>query len=77
MNDVLEANTDARAAFDRMGRAAQSGFRQALRYAGMPLPSWAADRRVGRNVEHCNVAPSIASPADPTDDELNALFEAA
>ncbi|MCP3712995.1 hypothetical protein M3I54_39940 [Paraburkholderia sp. CNPSo 3274] len=82
MSHELEANTDARAAFDRMGRAAQSGFRQALRYAGMPPPSWAADRRVGRNVErsnveHCDVAQSVASPADPTDDELNALFEAA
>lgn len=77
MTDLLEVNTDARAAFERMGRAAQSGFRQALRYAGMSLPTWAADRRLSRNVEQsnverCNVVHPIAPLVDPTDEELNA-----
>ena len=73
---ALEANVEARAAFERMGRAAQSGFRQALRLAGIPLPTWAADRRVSRNVERCIVLQTAAPLADPTDDELSVLLAA-
>ena len=71
----LEDNAEARDAFERMGRAAQSGFRQALRFAGMPLPSWAADRRASRNVEQCNVEHCrVVTPDEVvTHDPLNAV----
>jgi len=77
---TLEHNTEARAAFERMRRDTRSGFRQALLFAGIELPSWAMDRRERGNVRRSDIAVTSdnAGPLpDPTDDELNALFGAA
>jgi len=76
----LEHNTEARAAFERMRRDTRSGFRQALRFAGMELPAWAVDRRGRGNVGQSDIAvtsDNAGTLPDPTDDELNALFGAA
>ncbi len=76
MRHVLESNASEREYFERANKHGKAVWRRIVRVTTGGLPSWAEVATRAKVVTQSTVV-TDEPLRDPTDDELNALFETA